>query len=345
MKRTKNKSKSLENNENNSFSINSFSKRIDNKTTPRINNKNNLKSNSNTSSSSFILFQDNNNKYLIEKNYTQQIPASNFLEEMYIKYSKNLQRYFLKNQTGLKLAGNKYFQNLTVEEYMKKNNLTKEQFIQLLNGTGPIDNKIFSNNKNLKKIKNEEFFLTPLPNKNRQLLNTNKEKNDFLEAERAAVVMRTFEYTHGIRSKVGIYEYKKLMMEQKQKLIGLMLNAAKRIQRWWKKKYYIIIKNKDDENFNKRLLLYNDLLNRKKLKIFYDKINCYIKYLLKPKKKAFLKKLKNKAKYSMKKIYSIYDWINNIKISIIIYISKERKTWVLIKIMVLHPIFILLKKS
>ena len=309
MKRNRHISKSVENDNNNSFLNNTFSKRSENKKTPRINFQNNLKTNNNNSSKpSFIVIKDNNN-FIIEKAYTKQMPTTNFLEEMYIKYSKNLQKYFLKNQTGLKLIGNKYFQNLTVEEYMKKNKLNKEQFIQLLNGETKL------NDKNLQNIKKDQCFLTPLPNKSRQLLNTNKEKSDFLEAERSAVVMRTFEYTHGIKSKVGIYEYKKMMMEQKQKLIRLMLNAAKIIQRWWKKKYHYICKNRNDDNFNKRLLIYNDLLNRKKLKIFYDKLSNYIKSLLKPKRKLFLNKLKNKAKHSIKKIYSIYDWIKNMKIS------------------------------
>ena len=308
MKRNKYISKSVEDENNNSFLDNTFTRRNEIKKTPRITYQNNLKTNYNSSSSSFIIMQDEDNKYIIEKTQTQQIPKSNFLEEMYFKYSKNLQKYFLKNQTGLKLIGNKYFQNLTVEEYIKKNKLNKEQFIQLLNGEAEL------NNKNLENIKKEQFFLTPLPNKSRQLLNTNKEKSDFLEAERAAVVMRTFEYTHGIRSKVGIYEYKKILMEQKQKLINLMLNAAKKIQRWWKKKYYYISRNKSENNFRNKLLIYSDMLNRKKLKIFYDKVYNLVKYLLKQKRKLFLKKLKNKAKNSIKKIYSIYDWINSMEI-------------------------------
>ena len=317
MKRNKHSSKSVENKI--KLFINN-NKTDENSKTSRIATKRNLTNNN----SSFIIIQDKN-KYLIEKNYTQQMPASNFLEEMYIKYSKNLQKYFLKNQTGLKLAGNKYFQNLTVEEYIKQHNLTKEQFIQLLNGRVPLDNKVFTNNKNLEKIKKEQFFLTPIPNKSRQLLNTNKEKSDFLEAERAAVVMRTFEYTHGIKSKVGIYEYKKIMSEQKQRLINLMLNAAQKIQRWWKKKYYYISKNRSDENFNKKLMIYNDMLNKKKAKYFFDKVENYIKYLLKPKRKFFLKKLRNKAKNSMRKIYTIYDWYNSMKIcsEIVLQIDKD----------------------
>ena len=103
--------------------------------------------NNQTSASSFMLFPEKN-KYFLEKSFNQGMPASNFLEEMYLKYSKNLQKYFLKNQTGLKLAGNKYFKNLTVEDYMKQNNLTQEEFINLLSGIYTIPNP-------LKKFENE----------------------------------------------------------------------------------------------------------------------------------------------------------------------------------------------
>ena len=40
-------------------------------------------------------------------NLPQLVIPSNFLEEMYIKYSKSLQRYFLENREGMKLQGNK----------------------------------------------------------------------------------------------------------------------------------------------------------------------------------------------------------------------------------------------
>ena len=313
MKKNKRTSRSVDN-DISSIWNNSNNKKNENKKSPLITIKNNNKINNNISSSSLLNFQ-NDNKYFIERNYTQQVPSSNFLEEMYLKYSKNLQKYFLKNQTGLKLVGNKYFKNLTVEEYMKQNKLNKEQFIKLLKGGIPVENKFFPNNKNLENIKKEDFFLTPLPNKSRQLLITNKEKSDFIEAERSAVVMRTFEYTHGIRSKVGIYEYKKFLLEQKQKLINLMLNAAKKIQRWWKRKYHYIIKNRDKEKFAKRLLIYNDFLIKKKTKLFYDKIYNYIKFKLNPKFKSLFENLKDKAQYSIKKFYSIFDWINKMNIS------------------------------
>ena len=309
MKKSKNVSKSMDNNINNSFFNDSNNKKIEFKKVPKTSRKNSYKNNN----SATLISIQSNNKYVIEKNYSQ-MPTSNFLEEMYLKYSKNLQNYFLNNQTGLKLAGNKYFQNLTIEKYMKQYNLTQEEFIRLLKSGDPLEHKMFSNNNFDIKLKKEQFFLTPLPNKSRQLLNTNKEKNDFLEAERAAVVMRTFEYTHGIKSKVGIYEYKKLMMEQKQRLINLMLNAAQKIQRWWKKKHRIINQNKNDDSFNKRLKIYNDMLNKKKINVFKDKFCNYIKYILKLKGKKLFKKLKNKSKNSVKKFYTIFDWKKNIKI-------------------------------
>ena len=237
-----------------------------------------------------------------EKNFNQGIFKSNFLEEMYLKYSKNLQKYFIKNQTGLKLAGNKYFKNLTVEDYMKQNNLTQEEFISLLNG-------IYHN-----EITKDNFFLTPMPNKSRQLLETNKEKNDFLEAERSAVVMRTFEYTRGIKSRVGMRELKKVMEEQKKRLINLMLASASKIQRWWKKKFVIINQNKNNETYQKKIFYYNYMLNKKKAKIFFDKINNIFKKKKKTKFDFFTKKLNLKAKKSKKKFFTIFDWVNNMKI-------------------------------
>ena len=250
--------------------------------------------NSHNSQKTFNIFE--------EKNFNQGIFKSNFLEEMYLKYSKNLQKYFIKNQTGLKLAGNKYFKNLTVEDYMKQNNLTQEEFISLLNG-------IYHN-----EITKDNFFLTPMPNKSRQLLETNKEKNDFLEAERSAVVMRTFEYTRGIKSRVGMRELKKVMEEQKKRLINLMLASASKIQRWWKKKFVIINQNKNNETYQKKIFYYNYMLNKKKAKIFFDKINNIFKKKKKIKFELFTKKLNLKAKKSKKKFFTIFDWVNNMKI-------------------------------
>ena len=222
MKKRIHLSKSLDEAKHYPSQIDTFRKSNPNKNIKIVSSKSNK-----TSASSFMILPENSRKYL-EKSFNQGLPPSNFLEEMYLKYSKNLQKYFLKNQTGLKLAGNKYFKNLTVEDYMKQNNLTQEEFIHLLNGLRPMSNPLFNYQHEINK---DNFFLTPMPNKSRQLLETSKEKNDFLNAERSAVVMRTFEYTHGIKSKVGIRELKKIIFEQKQRLIKLMLASASKIQK------------------------------------------------------------------------------------------------------------------
>ena len=251
--------------------------------------------------------------FFIDKNFT--IPASNFLEEMYRKYSKNLLKYLISNRTGLKLAGNKYIQNLTIEEYMRQCNITQEQFLNLFKNN-PDSNLLLQTKNNTMNIKinNEDMFLTPLPNKSRQLLNTNKEKNDFLQAERAAVLMRTFEYTHGLRSKVGMIEYNKLIEKQKQNIINLLVNATLKIQKWWKKNKYKKLKKRVMNNeFDQRLKYYQNVLNDKKAKLFKDKFSKYIKGLIRKNKKRFMNKIKNKAKCSLKKFYTIFDWIRNIK--------------------------------
>ena len=305
MKKRIHLSKSLDEAKNYPSQIDTFRKGNPNKNIKIVSSKSNK-----TSASSFMILPENSRKYL-EKSFNQGLPPSNFLEEMYLKYSKNLQKYFLKNQTGLKLAGNKYFKNLTVEDYMKQNNLTQDEFIHLLNGLQPMSNPLFNYQHEINK---DNFFLTPMPNKSRQLLETSKEKNDFLNAERSAVVMRTFEYTHGIKSKVGIRELKKIIFEQKQRLINLMLASASKIQRWWKKKYLLINKNKANEKYDKKILYYNYMLNKKKAKIFLEKIKAVFKKKKKPKFIIFLKKLNSKAKNSGKKFFSYLDWVKNMKI-------------------------------
>ena len=330
MKKKLHLSKSLDDMKQNQYppQINTFRKEDPHKNFPTIIPKN-IKTNGNTQASSFILFPEQKN-YFLNKSFSRGVPfpKPNFLEEMYLKYSKNLQKYFLTNQTGLKLAGNKYFKNLTVEDYMKQNNLTQEEFIYLLNGVRPPSIPLKNYEKEISK---ENFFLTPMPNKSRELLKTNKEKNDFLEAERSAVVMRTFEYTHKIKSKVGMRELKKILEEQKQRMINLMLVSASKIQRWWKKKYYIINKNKSNENYEKKMFYYNYMLNKKKAKIFLDKIKQLFKKKKKTKFNFFISKLNSKAKNSIKKFFSIFDWVNNIKICSNINFNILRQNFPLIK--------------
>ena len=199
---------------------------------------------------------------------------------MYIKYSKSLQRYFLENREGMKLQGNKYFQNISIDQFIKERPTTTRKYLNILkNSKNPnSQEKIILNYQNINnnnignKINGEDFFLTPLPNKSRKLLNTNKEKDEFLSAERSAVVIRTFEYTHGLRSDVGIKEYKALIEDKKEKLMSYMFESAKKIQNWWKEnKKGSSRKNKNFIKINSGLSEeYNKILLKKKLDNFAD---------------------------------------------------------------------------
>ena len=126
-----------------------------------------------------------------------------------------------KNKKGLKLTGSKKFMNVPIDIFLKESKLYKEQILNELK------------NKNKKsKITTDKIFLTPLPDKPRVLLNTEKEKNDFLFAERQAVVMRTFEYTNALRNK-GLSQYYQMKENEKQEMIYIMKKASNIIQNWW----------------------------------------------------------------------------------------------------------------
>lgn len=280
--------------------------------------------------------------------------ASPFLEEMYLKYSKNLQKYFSRNKEGMKLYGNKYFENISIDTFLKTRGQSQQKMLaKIRNPTiisypahntlvneseGMNDEKIFpttlintSINMNSSKgyvntnlnindeLDDDEFFLTPLPNKSRKLLNTKKEKKEFLHAERAAVMMRTFEYTHGVRSKVGFSQYRRMLEEEKEKLISLMCKAANKIQTWWKKKKSSknSITEKDseenDSEISKKYSEYFLLLEKKRKENLISKIIQYINKINIVNKEFFMEKFKQYAKTckKYKKIRYMKDWFNN----------------------------------
>ena len=289
-------------------------------------------------------------------------PASQFLEEMYLKYSKSLQKYFSRNKEGMKLYGNKYFENISIDAFLKTRNKSQQKMLAKMKNPnnfsyagGPNttvneseiineENKIIPTNlintsanannitTNLNfndELHDDEFFLTPLPNKSRKLLNTKKEKKDFLNAERAAVMMRTFEYTHGVRSRVGFSQYKRMLEEEKEKLIALMLKAANKIQRWWKKKksFKRVITEKEseeDSEISKKYSEYNMILEKKRKENFINKIVQYVHRVNKPNKIYFLDRFREYAmncrKFPFKKkIRYMKDWYNNM------FFCKEKR--------------------
>ena len=292
------------------------------------------------------LFTDNKNSTRFIVN-----PASPFLEEMYWKYSKSLQRYFSRNKEGMKLYGNKYFENISIDAFLRTRGASQKKMLAKLknlkettqnantnvnatetefyfNDNG-VNIKNYKNNKMMfnkvnnvinEELTDDEFFLTPLPNKSRKLLVTKKEKGEFLKAERAAVMMRTFEYTHGIRSRVGFNQYNKMIEEEKQRLMSLMLGAANKIQQWWKRRRNINHNNNaiyekdsddtDSDMFTQRYNEYLQVLDKKKKQNLIDKIIKYIhKYNTIHNKKEFIDKFKKYCKsVSKKNVKYINNW-------------------------------------
>ena len=117
----------------------------------------------------------NNNKDSYNNIINSQSISHQYFEGIYLKYSKSLEDYMKKNKKDLKLTGSKKFMNVPIDIFLKESKLYKEQIL----------NELKNKNQNKKsKITTDKIFLTPLPDKPRVLLNTEKEKNDFLFAER-----------------------------------------------------------------------------------------------------------------------------------------------------------------
>lgn len=166
------------------------------------------------------------NKDLFNDIIHSQTLSHQYLEGIYLKYSKNLEEYMTKNKRGLRLSGNKKFMNVPIDLFLAESRKYKEEIINEMKGT----KKNKSGNNYL-----DTLFLTPLPDKPRVLLNTKKEKSDFQSAERQAVVMRTYEYTKALRYK-GMYQYFQMKQEEKQQMIYIMKKATNVIEDWWLKK-------------------------------------------------------------------------------------------------------------
>ena len=213
---------------------------------------------------SYILFKKNNN-----------IHRTN-LNSMYLQFRDKYQRYIInnKNSLGLKLKGNKLFENLPLNIF-KNNyrintlNITKELENKVLEYFPPYEKKELSHEK---KINGEKIKLTPIPYKNNILINTIEEKNDITEAKRSAVLMRRVEYTHLIKNfeSKKIEENKntndKIILADK---IYLLKGAIIIIEDWWKK-----IKNKRNKTKNSK----KKILNKTKSynnNYFYNNNNIY----------------------------------------------------------------------
>ena len=209
-----------------------------------------------------------------------------YLEDIYVKYSNNLTKFFKNNKKGLQLTGNKTFENLPIELFLSEIEEYKKNILQKIKNK----NLTYSNpNDNLSKQIDEKIKLTPLPSKSRLLMNSNKEINDFSYAERTAVYMRIVEYTHSLRTKEGKEKYERLLKEEKEKILFIMKKAVDIIQNWWlnqNKRNKLLSKEK--KYLNQKYKKYYDTLFKKKGNAFIKYITSYVNKKILPSKRKFI---------------------------------------------------------
>ena len=208
------------------------------------------------------------------------------LNSMYLQFRDRYQKYVTnkKNSFGLKLKGNKLYENLPInifKDNYKINtfNISKELENKVLGYFFPFEKK---ENSVEKKLEGEKIKLTPIPYKNNVLINSIEEKNNITEAKRSAVLMRRVEYTHLIKNfgNKKIEENKNSTETDKLDLAGkiyILKGAIIIIEEWWKKikskrnkiknKKKIMNKNKSYNNINN---YYNFYPNKKTKEIFID---------------------------------------------------------------------------
>ena len=121
--------------------------------------------------------------------------SPSFLKKIFFKSQKKLNKYFKDNinNEGLKLEGNKSYENMSLENYLNEIDTYMDHIEKKLK-----ENNLYYLYPNENDNLTERLKLTPIPSKSRILMKTKKEINDLSSAERNAVMLRRVEYTHGI---------------------------------------------------------------------------------------------------------------------------------------------------
>ena len=207
-------------------------------------------------------YKDYFKKY-IKSNNSPNIRKNDDLNKMYLKCRKKYQSYVTnkKNCHGLKLQGSKIYEKLPLNIFndnyiLNTSNISKELQNKALEYFFPYYNK---NNLTNKNKSGEKIKLTPIPFKNKILIDNEIEKNNILTAKRSAVLMRRVEYTHLITQNtlknIENPEYSREIMNLTNKLC-LLKGAVLIIEDWWKemkinkskkKKKEIVNKDKDED--------------------------------------------------------------------------------------------------
>ena len=168
--------------------------------------------------------QNNKDSFSDSNSDLENLPdIYNEINNIYLKSLKNLNQFLKENHNkkGIRLEGNKLLENISIEQF-------NELFSQYGKG---IKNKLktqvlnyFYPNNNKPKLMGQNMHLTPIPIKKQIYLNNKTEKTDYKNAERAAVIMRRLEYTHGLGNKK--YNEEKIFFY-------LIKGAALIIEDWW----------------------------------------------------------------------------------------------------------------
>ena len=168
----------------------------------------------------------------------EELPESTHeLNSIYLRNLNNLNNFLQKanNLRGITLRGNRLLENISLNkfnaffrEYGK--NIEKKLKKHVL--------KFFYPNNNRPKLMGQKMNLTPIPVKRNIYLKNEKEKKDYKNAERAAVILRRLEYTHGLGNKIN---------KDEKILFYLMKGAALIIEDWW---INILQNKKKNDDYN-----------------------------------------------------------------------------------------------
>ena len=189
------------------------------------------------------------NNLLFQKNTV----SHEFFEGIYLKFSKRLNQYLKSHNKNTFLLGNKKYENLPLELFLKESEKYQQEMLKEINN---------------KKINFEKNFLTPLPDTPRILLKTEKQKLEFKKAERTAVVLRAFEYNNNVRNKKKEI-YCRMNNNQKEQIIYFYNRAAQKIQNFWRKNVKKLREKKIfKRNFNFLMISTEKLVKNKKKLLF-----------------------------------------------------------------------------
>ena len=199
-------------------------------------------------------YKDLINNYLkSKKNYNKLYPkgrrrnsSPTYLKKIYMKNQKKLGNYFKKNKydEGLKSEGNKSYEDISIENYINEIDSYINHIEQKLK-----ENNLYYLYPEEDDLISERLKLSPIPSKSRILMKSDKEIQDLSSAERSAVMLRRFEYTHGFPNKNFKNDFRILLKNKRQRIFIFLNEAALTIQRWWKQ----ILQNRNDINVNNNI--------------------------------------------------------------------------------------------